>query len=573
MNGPLAFLPEHVRRMLEQEVASGRRFTGRTAELLSNIGGKSDREGVNTGAKGDMLQTVNRAPMGDRGDNTAMSAAMTRALEQLRERQASGQPVTGQTAAWLQHFERERDGEPVEQVSVVGQSDSPAPQNAALEPPQPQQEAIVQPAAAPQAQAPTPPTNSLRAHIGDPGDAIRALRDEPDPVAPGVQSQPIPASASPSLAPQPLPTAAEAPEAGGILSGLFGKGRDADGWRMGLGAMMAGWAAGATPQESIALGAGNLFKWRQVYDERQRKLTEKQQEMQLKQDELNMTRELAVQLGVDPEIAKRGTKDTLGPIIADAWKRQNEGPKMTDDMREYEYARSQGFQGSFADFQQEMRRAGASQVNIDQKTESAFDKKSAEKQAERFDAIVQDGFKADQMVADVQGLRDIATRITTGKTAEITAALGPYAEALGVKIEGLGDMQAFEAIAARVAPSLRTPGVGAMSDFELRSFIKALPTLGKTPQGNQIIADTLDAMAQHKKAAAEIASLAIGGQLDRQEAERQLRELPDPLTLFKQSQKGSEEPAEGDISVGTTAVNPQTGDRIRWNGSDWEPVQ
>ncbi|MQU85697.1 hypothetical protein [Sinorhizobium meliloti] len=39
------------------------------------------------------------------------------------------------------------------------------------------------------------------------------------------------------------------------------------------------------------------------------------------------------------------------------------GPQPTDDMREYEYAKSQGFTGSFTDYQTSLRKAGATNVN------------------------------------------------------------------------------------------------------------------------------------------------------------------------------------------------------------------
>ncbi|MDF3904699.1 hypothetical protein [Paracoccus sp. AS002] len=42
----------------------------------------------------------------------------------------------------------------------------------------------------------------------------------------------------------------------------------------------------------------------------------------------------------------------------------SEGPKPTDDMREYDYAVSQGYQGSFQDFMIDMKRAGASSTNV-----------------------------------------------------------------------------------------------------------------------------------------------------------------------------------------------------------------
>ena len=92
-----------------------------------------------------------------------------------------------------------------------------------------------------------------------------------------------------------------------------------------------------------------------------------------------------------------------------------------------------------------------------QRGETEFVKESAKANAKRFDDIVKAGHDATSMIADLGALRDIGGRISTGKTAEITEALGPYAEALGVKVEGLGDLQSYKAIVAKLAPRMRVP--------------------------------------------------------------------------------------------------------------------
>jgi hypothetical protein len=219
-------------------------------------------------------------------------------------------------------------------------------------------------------------------------------------------------------------------------------------------------------------------------------------------------------------------------------------PKSTDDLREYKFDMQQRQAAGkpvvgFGDWKAELKRAGAiqNQVQIDQRGESEFAKAAGKNQAERFDKIVSGGQDAQQMVASVNTLRELGSRITTGKTAEITAALGPYAEMAGVKIDGLEDMQAYKAIVSKLAPQMRVPGSGATSDFEMRSFLEALPGLGKSPGGNEIISKTLEGIAQHKIAAAEIASKAMAGEIKPAEAEKQLRALPDPLTLWKQQGK------------------------------------
>jgi hypothetical protein len=215
--------------------------------------------------------------------------------------------------------------------------------------------------------------------------------------------------------------------------------------------------------------------------------------------------------------------------------------KATDEMREYNLARQQGFKGSFFDFKTELKRAGAikNQVTVNQSGETEFEKKSASHQAERFNEVVKSGQDAQTLIADLNSLKDIGGRITTGKTAQITAALGPYAEALGVKIDGLADMQAYQAVVSKLAPRMRVAGSGATSDFEMQQFLKALPSLGNSPGGNEVISQTLAQLQQHKVVAADIASRALSGQLPRAQAEKMLRELPDPLSLWKEQHKAT----------------------------------
>jgi hypothetical protein len=142
------------------------------------------------------------------------------------------------------------------------------------------------------------------------------------------------------------------------------------------------------------------------------------------------------------------------------------------------------------------------------------------------------------MISDMSALTEIGSRITTGKTAEITAALGPYAEMLGVKVDSLGDLQAYNAIVRKLAPQMRVPGSGATSDFEMRNFLEALPGLGKTPEGNATIGKVFNAIQEQKLAAADIASKVLNKEITRSAGEKMLRDLPDPLTHW-QKDKGA----------------------------------
>lgn len=177
-------------------------------------------------------------------------------------------------------------------------------------------------------------------------------------------------------------------------------------------------------------------------------------------------------------------------------------------------------------------------LTVDQRGESAFQTHAATAQAKRFDELVKHGQDAKVLISDINNLREIGSRITTGKTAQITAALGPYAEAMGLKIDSLSDLQAYEAITARLAPRMRVPGTGATSDFEMRTFLQGLPNVANKPGGNEIISNTLESLEQHKIAASEIGSRALAGEISPKDAEKELRTLPDPFTLWKKFHKG-----------------------------------
>lgn len=240
---------------------------------------------------------------------------------------------------------------------------------------------------------------------------------------------------------------------------------------------------------------------------------------------------------------------------------RNETQKMPDLVKDYNfYSQQERGAGrepkSFSDWDLMRRQAGATAITIDQKGEAQFAKEVGTQQAKRFNELVERGSQSRTIISDLDALREIGARIPggTGKTAEIIAALGPYADALGVKIEGLDDIQAYRAITSRLAPRMRAPDSGATSDFEMRTFLDALPNLGRTPGGNEIVANVYQALEEHHIRAAEIASKAMERAITPAEAERQLRALPDPFKAWTEFRRRS--PA---ATPGATPKEPQPG--------------
>lgn len=223
----------------------------------------------------------------------------------------------------------------------------------------------------------------------------------------------------------------------------------------------------------------------------------------------------------------------MGKALADNYISNQFKPETTDEIKEYNLAKKQGFSGSFFDFKTGLKKAGATQVNVDTKGENAFATKAGQLQADRYNDLATEAQSSKQMLSDVQTLNELGKNIQTGKLAEAKAAIGPYAQALGVDVKGLSEIQAFEAIVNRVAPSLRVKGSGAQSDYELKNFLKSLPSLGNTPEGNEIATKTMQGLYQNKLAAAEIGSKALAREITPAQADKMLRELPDNMQEYR----------------------------------------
>lgn len=218
-------------------------------------------------------------------------------------------------------------------------------------------------------------------------------------------------------------------------------------------------------------------------------------------------------------------------------------PDLPTNVQEYEYAKSQGYPGTFQEFQLESKKAGASQVNIDQKAEGAFDKTLAEKQAATFSAMADEGMNARGDLA-VIGELDNLLKGQGGALTGLSAVAARY----GIPVEGADDLQAANALINKLVPSQRTPGSGTMSDGDVALFRASLPNLWNQPGGNQKILNTMRGMAAYKQAQGEIADQVIAGEMTRQEARRALREIPNPLAEYRSIENKAEPaPAENPL--------------------------
>lgn len=241
-----------------------------------------------------------------------------------------------------------------------------------------------------------PPTNMLAAAMPPPRRVYdpAAGTNQPRFITEGPARPPMAGSAvATSNAPMAPQGSASPPAGGGFLSkwrpgGLIG-GLMSDDPASAWADWTAGLASGGFGGAARALRGGQLAREKQG----------------LSAQQLNMTAQAARRLGVpDDVIAGLGGKElaslvmdiqkqtmgggkepTLTSIYDDQGREQKgymragqfvpvggakaaevpDSAKPTTDMREYELAKSQGFEGSFVDYQRQMREAGRTQVNVD----------------------------------------------------------------------------------------------------------------------------------------------------------------------------------------------------------------
>lgn len=167
-------------------------------------------------------------------------------------------------------------------------------------------------------------------------------------------------------------------------------------------------------------------------------------------------------------------------------------------------------------------------VNIDQKSEGAFDKKLAENQATMLTDMAKNGLDAKADLGVVGELGNLLAHQPGGMMTGISGWLAQK----GIGGEGMGDLQAADALINKLIPSQRQAGSGSMSDRDVEMFRASLPSLWKTPEGNQKVLQVMQSLAQYRIAQGEIATKAMNGEVTRQEASKMLGELPNPLAGF-----------------------------------------
>lgn len=113
--------------------------------------------------------------------------------------------------------------------------------------------------------------------------------------------------------------------------------------------------------------------------------------------------------------------------------------------------------------------------------------------------------KAMSVASDVRTITQLLEPYQGGRIDQFKSKLGEYLPGTSLAQLNTADDLA-RAITARIAPSLRVPGSGAQSDFELKQFMAAFPNLLQYKEGRELAAKYSEKFAERAVAAADIKS-------------------------------------------------------------------
>jgi len=269
------------------------------------------------------------------------------------------------------------------------------------------------------------------------------------------------------------------------------------------------------------------------------------------------TRPLGIALAQEAIKARQGDPEAalkVEKLRLEVDQLRNPTGKPTDDMREYEFAKQQGFGGSFVDFQLAQKKAGATSVNVgtgepgDGELRKSLDKSEG------------DLWSTYKQIGSVSGAaqQDFAVLDELIKVAPQGPITGRLAEAFpGVSSAG----DAFQSIVKRIAPTLRAPGSGATSDIEYDGMLRSLPALRNNPDANVLINQIMKEKAALNVQRSEIITRYQTNEISAADARKQLSDL-DKVSIISPEMKR----ALG--IVGSGGKGNRTSSGIEWSIDD-----
>lgn len=206
------------------------------------------------------------------------------------------------------------------------------------------------------------------------------------------------------------------------------------------------------------------------------------------------------------------------------------GPAPTDDQREYDLAKKEGFAGTFMDYQQAVKKAGASSttINMPGGGEEKFFEELDKADGKIFGDLLTQAPEIGRKAAQIDQLEGLLGNFESGGVAALQQLAGEW----GIKTDGLDAIQAAQALINAIVPEQRQPGSGPMSDADLALFKQSIPRTINQPGGNQMIIDTMRGINDYTRQQSEVAGRLAARAITRDQARKELAALPNPLAGY-----------------------------------------
>lgn len=294
----------------------------------------------------------------------------------------------------------------------------------------------------------------------------------------------------------------------------------------------------------------------------------------------NMVRALGL---VKSDQARSAINKQLEIELADIKARQA-ATAPTDVQRNYELARRQGYQGSFLDYQRELR--AQTNVNVPG-PEKSYDTTVGKAYGEQFVGLQKDAQNAAKSIGTINMMERLMQTpgFYSGFGGERALAVNRALTGLGLKDPKVTSAaEAFQALSNQTVLDAAGGSLGAQISNGDRDYISATaPNLANTPEGNKELLGMRRKLAERQQVIAKMARDYAKGHNGRIDAgfDELVADYAEKNPLFPRREE-QQPPARPATSAGQpqpqsapagapTATGPN-GQRMIWNGQAWVPL-
>lgn len=182
-----------------------------------------------------------------------------------------------------------------------------------------------------------------------------------------------------------------------------------------------------------------------------------------------------------------------------AFEAAQRAPQLSTDYQNYQQAQKEGYKGSFFQYQQELRKAGASSVSVDAKVESAERVERAKQLVKDYNDVATAARVARRSLMSIEGAQGVLDKgFTTGFGTETIAKAASVLAALGVQSaeKYATNAQTFLSEARKVLLDRQLEQKGPQTENDAKRIDESFVRLGNTPEANKFILAVARAQAE-----------------------------------------------------------------------------